>query len=136
MTKERVKNYNISVKDYDGRLIFLRKVVEGGASRSYGIEVAKLAGLPPEVIDRAGELLKNLESGELDEAGKPRLISNSDTGEGERRGQPGQLSQADQANLFPGEAVLLERLRLIDLDKTTPMDALKALYKLKEIVDN
>ena len=46
LTKERVKNYNISVKDYNGQIIFLRKVVPGGASRSYGIEVAKLAGLP------------------------------------------------------------------------------------------
>lgn len=129
LTKERVKNYNISVKDYNGRIIFLRKVVSGGASRSYGIQVAKLAGLPDDVVTRAGELLKNLESGELDEAGKPRFISKGDKTALEE-------SQPSLPNIFSHEGPLKEHLKSIDLDKTAPIDALKELYKLKEIVDS
>jgi DNA mismatch repair protein MutS len=128
LTKERVKNYNISVKDYNGRIIFLRKVVPGGASRSYGIQVAKLAGLPKPVVDRAAVLLKNLESGELDSSGMPRFISHGE--------EIGQVSQPNLPNLFSVEGALLEHLESIDLDKTTPMEALKALYKLKEITDS
>jgi DNA mismatch repair protein MutS len=129
LTKERVKNYNISVKEYDGKVIFLRKVVPGGASRSYGIQVAKLAGLPDEVVKRAELILQNLESGELNDAGKPRFISNNKEGEAKE-------AQPNLPNLFAHDAALREHIRSIDLDKTTPIDALKALYKLKEIVDS
>ncbi len=129
LTKERVKNYNISVKDYNGRIIFLRKVVPGGASRSYGIQVAKLAGLPAEVVKRAGVLLRNLENGELDEAGKPRFISRDDKAASKE-------SQPSLPNIFSHEGAVKEHLKSIDLDKTTPIDALKELYKLKEIVDS
>ena len=71
--KRRAKNFSMAVKEVDGGVVFLRKLLPEGASRSYGIEVARLAGLPPEVVTRAREILANLESGEWDESGRPRV---------------------------------------------------------------
>jgi DNA mismatch repair protein MutS len=68
-----VKNYNVAVKEWNDQIIFLRKIQAGAADKSYGIQVARLAGLPEEVIDRAKEILANLESSELNAQGKPRL---------------------------------------------------------------
>jgi DNA mismatch repair protein MutS len=75
LTKEGVKNYNVAVKEWAGEIIFLRKIVEGGTNRSYGIQVARLAGLPQNVIDRAKEILSNLEKGELDAMGMPKIAT-------------------------------------------------------------
>ncbi|HEY8210099.1 MAG TPA: DNA mismatch repair protein MutS [Myxococcaceae bacterium] len=128
--KPRVRNATIAVKEHEGKVVFLRKLVAGGASRSYGIEVARLAGLPPEVVGRAREILLNLESGELDEAGKPRLSRSKVA----RRGPEGQLG------LFvgdPGPAVseaeraLLRELKELTVDTTTPLEALNLLYRWK-----
>ena len=74
VTKTGVKNYNIAVKEWGEKIIFLRKIMEGGTSRSYGIEVARIAGVPKEVITRAKEILRNLEKGEFDEIGMPRIV--------------------------------------------------------------
>jgi hypothetical protein len=68
-----VKNYNVLVSEKDDRIVFLRKIVPGAADKSYGIQVARLAGLPPDVIARAKEILANLEEGELGETGQPKL---------------------------------------------------------------
>src|SRR6202040_3148736 len=68
-----VKNYNVAVREWNDRIIFLRKIQRGPADKSYGIQVARLAGLPEEVIDRAKEILANLEASELNAQGKPRL---------------------------------------------------------------
>jgi DNA mismatch repair protein MutS len=68
-----VKNYNVAVREWNDQIIFLRKIVAGGTDKSYGIQVARLAGLPVSVIFRAKEVLRNLEEGELDETGQPRL---------------------------------------------------------------
>jgi DNA mismatch repair protein MutS len=68
-----VKNYNVAVREWNDRIIFLRKIQRGPADKSYGIQVARLAGLPPSVIDRAKEILANLEASELNAQGKPRL---------------------------------------------------------------
>ncbi len=68
-----VKNCNVAVREWNDQVIFLRKIVDGGTDKSYGIQVARLAGLPGEVLERAKEILRNLEEGELDETGKPRL---------------------------------------------------------------
>ncbi len=67
--RPRVKNLSMAVREWGGEVLFLRRVVEGPASRSYGIEVARLAGLPDSVVARAREILRNLEQGELDETG-------------------------------------------------------------------
>ncbi len=81
MTLDSVKNYNIAVKEWNDEIIFLRKIAVGGADKSYGIQVARLAGLPKEVIERAKEVLANLENKEFDEAGRPKLVKKSGTKE-------------------------------------------------------
>ncbi len=68
-----VRNYHVAVREWNEQVIFLRKIVEGGTDKSYGIQVARLAGLPPTVLERAKEILRNLEEGELDESGKPKI---------------------------------------------------------------
>jgi DNA mismatch repair protein MutS len=118
--RPKVKNCCIAVKEQGGRVIFLRKLVEGGASRSYGIEVAKLAGLPPEVLSRAKELLINLESSEIDEVGHARLA---------RKAKP-----TAQLGLFgaPQEHPVLTALRELAVDTTTPLEALNVLAAWKK----
>ena len=81
ITLDSVKNYNIAVKEWNDEIIFLRKIAVGGADKSYGIQVARLAGLPKEVIERAREVLNNLENKEFDEGGRPRLTKKSGTKE-------------------------------------------------------
>jgi DNA mismatch repair protein MutS len=125
--RPRVKNVSISVREVGDKVVFLRKLVAGGASRSYGIEVAKLAGLPPEVLARAREVLKNLEAMELDEAGHPQL-AHGRTGNG-RTARPG---AASQLGLFaaapdPGLTALRAELLALDLDSLRPLDALNLL---------
>ena len=73
MTRGGVRNYNVAVREWNDQIIFLRKIVKGGADKSYGIQVARLAGLPPSIIARAKEILSNLEQHELNAEGKPTL---------------------------------------------------------------
>jgi len=73
LTMNGVKNYNVVVSERNDQIVFLRKIIAGAADKSYGIQVARLAGLPGEVIDRAKEILANLEDGEFSEAGQPKL---------------------------------------------------------------
>jgi DNA mismatch repair protein MutS len=128
LTKERVKNYHIAVKEWEDHIIFIRRVIEGGTSRSYGIQVARLAGLPQRVIDRAQEILVNLEKGELDAEGQPRLALS----ETRRRQSP---ADSRQLNLFAGsDGRLQEELRKVELDTLTPLEALNILHKLKESI--
>lgn len=127
LTLKRVKNYNVAVREWNDRIIFLRKIVEGGASRSYGIEVARLAGLPSDVIKRSLEILSNLESGELDDAGMPKIAI--------PKKQKTSAAKVDnrQMSLFMHPAdLLLEELRKIDISSMTPLDALNRLSRLKE----
>lgn len=125
LTKEGVKNYNVAVREWNGSIIFLRKIIEGGASRSYGIEVARLAGLPPEVIKRSLEILSNLEKGEFDDEGMPKIALPKNTS------QPAQKSGQMSLFMHPAEH-LLEELRSIDISAMTPLDALNRLSRLKE----
>jgi len=74
LTRPGVRNFRVDVREEKDRVVFLRRIVEGGADRSYGIQVARLAGLPGEVLQRAEEILKGLEAGELNAAGKPARI--------------------------------------------------------------
>jgi DNA mismatch repair protein MutS len=120
MTKERVRNYNFAVREWNDEVVFLRKIEEGATNRSYGIQVARLAGLPRQVIDRAREILKNLESSELDEIGLPKIAK------GEGRGPPTQL------NLFQAqEDPLRKELLIVDIENMTPIEALTKLNELK-----
>jgi DNA mismatch repair protein MutS len=72
-TRNGVKNFNVAVREWNDQIIFLRKIVPGGADKSYGIQVARLAGLPPQIIARAKEILSNLEKHELNTDGRPAL---------------------------------------------------------------
>jgi len=124
LTRERVQNYNIAVKEWNDQIIFLRRIVKGGASHSYGIQVARLAGLPQQVIDRAKEILRNLESGEYGAEGQPRLAK--------RRGEA--VEKRPQMTLFDaGEDVLRERLDEVDVTVLTPIEALNLVDELKRL---
>ncbi len=123
-TKNRVENYNIAVKEWNDRIIFLRKLIEGGTSRSYGIQVARLAGLPNEVIDRAKEILANLENGGLNEGGIAG-VTPSKRRRDRKKGH--QLSLFDQDRDH-----LREELRMLDISTMTPLDALNKLNELRE----
>ncbi len=112
-----VRNYNITAKKQGGDLIFLRKIVRGAADDSYGIEVAKLAGVPDFVISRAKACLKELEGD------KPVTIVKAET-------DSGQISLSD----IGGDEVT-HRLREINLDTLTPIEAMNLLYELKKKVD-
>jgi DNA mismatch repair protein MutS len=119
--RPRVKNLCMAVREWGGDVVFLRRVIEGAASRSYGIEVAKLAGLPESLLLRAREILNNLEQGELDANGMPRLA----------RGRQRGAAQARQMDLFtPAEKRALDELKALDPDRLTPIEALNALNRL------
>jgi DNA mismatch repair protein MutS len=118
---ERIKNYNFAVKEWQGDVIFLRNLVQGAASRSYGIHVARLAGLPAPVIERAKQILATLES---DQEHRPRPLFQ---GEGIGREEPAQIS------LFaPAEAKLRDELARLDVARMTPLEALNLLHKWSE----
>ena len=129
--RPRVRNLTVAVREVGDRVVFLRKLVPGGASRSYGIEVAKLAGLPAEVLARAREILKNLEALEVDEGGHAALARGG-------RGK-GQAPAAAQLGLFgppdPELARLREELRALDVDGLRPVDALNLLAEWKKRLD-
>ena len=91
-----VKNYNVAVREWNDQIIFLRKIQPGAADKSYGIQVARLAGLPREIVDRAKEILKNLEASELNAQGKPRLAEAKVLHQRLRRRE----EQKPQLNLF------------------------------------
>jgi DNA mismatch repair protein MutS len=94
MTRGGVKNFNVAVREWNDQIIFLRKIVRGGADKSYGIQVARLAGLPAEVIARAKEILGNLEQAELNADGKPAL---AETPALPKHGKPRNKKKAEEA---------------------------------------
>ena len=107
-----VRNYNIAVRTRGEDIIFLRKIISGGADRSYGIEVAKLAGLPKQVLTRARHILQELE----DEAGKPHAAP----------------VESDQVSLEAlSESAVIDQLRRAQVDTLSPLEALNLLYELK-----
>ena len=118
-----VKNYHVSVKESHGGIVFLRKVEEGSADKSYGIEVAKLAGLPNDVITRAREVLAEHESAERNAV---KHLAN----EGEAEPGPMQLT------IFtPLSQKVVDRLKETDLDRISPLEALNLLHELKKQVE-
>ena len=129
--KVRVRNCSIAVKEDKGKVTFLRKLIVGATNRSYGIEVAKLAGLPPEVVGRAREILGNLESGELDDAGRPR-VSHGRGGKPERVDQLGLFVSEPAPALSTEKKQVLDELGAVSLDGTTPLEALNLLAKWKK----
>ena len=123
----RVLNLNVAVREVGDDIVFLRRLEPGGADRSYGIQVARLAGLPGEVIQRARELLAELEG------------THSGGGEGlGRRGRhrPASEPPPDQLSLFPGEHPAVKRLKELEVDRMTPLEAMNVLAALKREVES
>ena len=126
VTRKRIKNFNIAVREWNDQIIFLRKIVEGGTSHSYGIQVARLAGLPLEVIERAKEILVNLEKGEYVEGGVPRIAR------GKRQLPP--VVSAQLPLFTEVEDALRKRLEGVSISSLTPLEALNILDQLKRMV--
>jgi DNA mismatch repair protein MutS len=113
----RVRNYNVAVAEEGDHVIFLRKIVPGGADRSYGIHVAQLAGLPKPVIRRAEEILKDLE----------QEVQRSPAGSVPRR-----VTQAQQLALFPASHPVVDELKALDVSAMSPLEAINKLFELQE----
>jgi DNA mismatch repair protein MutS len=111
-----VRNYNLDIVEEGRDVVFLHKVVPGGADRSYGIHVARLAGIPSPVVHRAEGLLEDLESGEF------------------RPGTKTPESETFQPMLIADEPAVVEELRQLDINSLTPLDALTKLYALQKQV--
>ncbi len=128
-THARVGNAHFAVREWGEDVIFLRRLLPGAANRSYGIQVARLAGLPAQVIERAREILRNLEGGELDEHGRPRLAGAAN----DPAGQLG-LFVSSPPPRDPREAEALAALRALDPERTTPLEALAELARLRALL--
>ena len=119
---ERVKNYNIAVKEWNDTIIFLRKLVEGGTNRSYGIQVARLAGIPEPVIKRSKAILAQIEDGSHPKAVEKKKVKDRS------KKKDGHVQLA----LFsPMERKLVETLQMLDLSRMTPMEAMNLLNELQ-----
>ncbi len=110
----RVKNCNVAVAEEDGKVIFLRRIMPGGADKSYGIHVAQLAGLPRSVIHRAEEVLSALESNR------------------QQNGSPRKATQPQQLSLLANSSPILDELVQLEVDAITPLEALTKLYELRK----
>jgi DNA mismatch repair protein MutS len=121
--KSRSKNYNIAVKEWNDEIIFLRKLVDGGTNRSYGIQVARLAGIPGPVIQRAKKILYDIEN---DEHGLRRsfTLPEDENALGKKHMQLQLFSKQDH--------LIIEKLQKLDISKMTPLDALNYLNELQE----
>jgi DNA mismatch repair protein MutS len=115
-----IRNANVAVREWNDEVVFLRKIVEGACDKSYGIQVARLAGLPKELLERAKEILAGLEEGR-----SPVLAGQ------EARPEPDLFSPAPAPPSPPSP--LIERLRSLDPDRMTPLDALVHLAELRKL---
>ncbi|MBW3543799.1 MAG: DNA mismatch repair protein MutS, partial [Planctomycetes bacterium] len=124
-TLKHAVNWNVAVREKAGDVIFLHRIVPGAADRSYGIHVARLAGVPPSVIERARVVLETLEAEHLDESGRPKIPD-----------RPTKPRKQKQLPLFGGnDHPLLDDLRGLDIDRLTPLDALQELARLRQRLD-
>ncbi|HOV69685.1 MAG TPA: DNA mismatch repair protein MutS, partial [Clostridia bacterium] len=121
---EGIKNYCIAVKEHGDDIIFLRKIRRGSADKSFGIQVARLAGLPDVVINRAREILKRLEEADINNKSLSENIFDTVTGE---------KNDLQQISLFDfGKNTIIEELKNSDIDHMSPVQAMNYLYELKE----
>jgi DNA mismatch repair protein MutS len=127
LTLEGVKNFNVAAREHGEEVIFLRTVVPGPSDQSYGIQVGKLAGLPREVVQRARQILRNLERDELDPSGRPRLArANGATANEQKR------SEESERESLRRSLAAAEKIRDLDPEGMTPLEALNALERLKK----
>lgn len=120
-TRKGIENFNIAVRQWQDQIVFLRTIVPGPASHSYGIQVAQLAGLPQPVIRRAKEILANLERGEYSDEGLPLLAQSQKSDR-----------KAPAAPVDP----LRQRLRQLDINRMTPLEALSCIHELCQLLDD
>ncbi|MBI5056359.1 MAG: DNA mismatch repair protein MutS [Nitrospirae bacterium] len=121
-----IKNLNVAVKEWGDEIIFLRRIEEGAADKSYGIQVARLAGLPFSTIERAKEILSNLEKSELNELGTPKLAYTSHPPSPE-------VAKVNQLDLFTTQAdPVMKELLGLDVMSMTPLEALNKLFEMKK----
>lgn len=119
----RVRNYNVAVMEEDGEIIFLHRIVPGGADKSYGVYVARLAGMPGAVVNRAWEVLKELEA---------TPASPGDNGRADRRGPACPATEARQLSLLPTTPAVIDELLALDVSSMTPLEAINKLYEIQE----
>ena len=124
----RIKNYNVSVKEVGNKVIFLRKLVPGGSEHSFGIHVAKMAGMPKSIVSRAGEILKQLEKENRQEGIAPKAASAHATPAAE--GYQLSFFQLDD----PVLSQVRDEIRDLDVDNLTPIEALNKLNDIKRII--
>ena len=122
----RVENATVAVNEWQGEVIFLHEVIKGAADRSYGVQVAQLAGLPKSVVDRARVVLEALEKGERENGGAAKALIDD---------LPLFAMAPSPSSLMAKPSAVEERLRDIQPDELTPRDALKLLYELKDCTD-
>ena len=146
---EGVKNYCISVKEQGDDIIFLRKIKRGGADKSYGIQVARLAGVPREITERAGEIVSSLVNADIVEASAKAGTENDPVSEekednwiskrSRQRDTDSFASMLQDANgqfiLTTADDIVHRKLKDLDLDSLTPRQAINTLYELKSLVD-
>ena len=138
-----VNNYCIAIKEVGDDIVFLRKIVKGGADKSYGIQVAKLAGVPENVLKRAADIAKELSHNDLAQKARkiePDIISNNSTNQNSKRRNRKAVkeSEEEQLSLFTYtrcDDIVME-LRDIDLSRITPIDAMNKLYEIQKKLDN
>ncbi|MGD9127606.1 MAG: DNA mismatch repair protein MutS [Planctomycetia bacterium] len=125
-----VTNLNVAVREWEDQVVFLHKIVPGAADKSYGIHVARLAGVPRDVIERAKDILAQLEEEHLDSTGHARIAKPAPAPT-----SPTAAPQDIQLTLFgPEEHPLIDELRRLDLNSTTPMQALLLIQKWKALI--
>ena len=141
---EHVVNYNVQVKEHDGKVVFLRKLVPGGTDHSYGIQVADMAGLPSIVIERAKEILKNLESHSLDitdsngtlaEGAKKKQAAVKKAAKELEKQEPITQPSLFQTQLDPNVEMLMDKLEACDPNRMTPIESLMLVAELKKLAD-
>jgi DNA mismatch repair protein MutS len=126
INNKRVKNLHIAVREWNDTIIFLHKLMPGGTNRSYGIQVAALAGVPKPVIKRARTLLQNIEKGEFNHHGQPRIAGSG------ARAKP--ANRPTQMKLFSNtNDKIREKLDEIQPDQMSPLAALSLIYELKQM---
>jgi len=121
-----IVNYHVSAREWHDDIVFLRKIVPGRSDRSYGIQVARLAGLPPAVVVRAQEILAALEQDELARGGRPAVTATSH----------GPQQQLGLFQFASSNDRITDRLRIVDVDRVTPLEALTILAELKKAAES
>lgn len=134
-TLPRVRNFNVSAREVDGQMLFLRKLEPGGSAHSFGIQVARLAGMPPSIVERAQTILKQLEQEHI-ETEMPQAIAPAD--KSGKKSKKGKTVDGYQLSFFQLDDPVLSQIRdmllEVDVDRLTPLEALNKLSDIKKVL--